>query len=278
MSESGEDYDQPPSSPRKTSGRLPDADENKPHWAKSFFSFIAQHPSLPETLTVYAQFIFNIFLLLCCGYLIYCFWSAVKGDVDTKAERAMADIMVESKKCVQEYESNNCASESRPPYMENVCENWLNCIKRDPKKVGRARVSAHTFAEIFNSFVEPISYKAMIFTIILVFSSFGVSNFVRKHISKDNSKDNLANSQNQVFSFFRGKAQQYQPNYGYAYGYGAPPPPTPQRSFSGPDGAFYAGTPWHQPLPGVGFEPQPSGGYGQIEGQSSPVRRIAFNG
>jgi len=35
-------------------------------------------------------------------------------------------------------------------------------MSRDPREVARARVSAETFAEILNSFVEPISYKAMV--------------------------------------------------------------------------------------------------------------------
>jgi hypothetical protein len=35
-------------------------------------------------------------------------------------------------------------------------------MNRDPTVVGRARVSAETFAEIINSFIEPISYKTMV--------------------------------------------------------------------------------------------------------------------
>jgi Di-sulfide bridge nucleocytoplasmic transport domain len=35
-------------------------------------------------------------------------------------------------------------------------------MNRDPTVVGRARVSAETFAEIVNSFIEPISYKTMV--------------------------------------------------------------------------------------------------------------------
>jgi len=35
-------------------------------------------------------------------------------------------------------------------------------MNRDPNSVGRAKISAHTFAQIFNSFIEPISYKAMV--------------------------------------------------------------------------------------------------------------------
>ena len=280
MSDSGEDNDQPPKSPRKTSGRLPDSSENKPHWATSFFSFIAQHPTLPETLTVYAQFVFNIFLLSCCGYLIYCFWSAVQDDVEKKSFEAMADISAEIARCAQDYRNNNCEPEKRTPYMANVCDNWYKCMTRDPRKVGRAKVSAHTFAEIFNSFVDTISYKAMIFTAIMVFGCFAISNFVcYLFLHRTGPKGETADSYRwyQAFGFFRHKAQQYQPNYGYGYGYGGPPPPTPQRSFSGQEGGFYAGTPWHQPPPGVGFEPQPSGGFGQIEGQGSPVRRIVYN-
>lgn len=35
-------------------------------------------------------------------------------------------------------------------------------MNRDPTVVGRAKVSAETFAEIINSFIEPISYKTMV--------------------------------------------------------------------------------------------------------------------
>ena len=81
----------------------------------------------------------------------------------------------------------------------------------------------------------------------------------------------------QAFGYFRTKTQEYQPPYGY--GYAVPQPqPTPQRSFSGQDaGGFYGGTPWFQPPAGAGLEPQPSGGFGQIEGRGSPQRRLQYN-
>lgn len=81
MSDSGEDQE-PQKSPRKV------AVQEKSHWAGSFFQFLAEHPSLPQTLSYYAQFLFNVFLLCCCGYLIYCFWSAVLGDVDNKSNES----------------------------------------------------------------------------------------------------------------------------------------------------------------------------------------------
>ena len=255
MSDSGDDSEHPAaSSPRKTSNQHsqqgPDM-QNKPHWLASLFTFIAQHPTVPHILSFYAQLLFNLFLLGGCAYLFYCFWSAVQGDVDKKSHEAMADIMAEMAACAEQYTANKCDRTTRVPAMETVCENWSKCMNRDPARVGRAKVSAHTFAEIFNSFVEPISYKAMIFTLIMVFGCFAISNF--------------------AFGFFRNKTS----DAGYQSYYQPAPPPTPQRTFSGQDGNGFYGTPWHQPT--VGFEPQPSGGYGQIEGRGSPVRRIAYN-
>ena len=271
MSDSGEDTE-PPRPSRK------EKEEKKPHWAGSLFSFIAEHPSLPQTLSYYAQFIFNIFLLLCCGYLIYCFWSAVLGDVQTKQDEASAEVMAQMAQCARDYQENRCDPATRMNALEQYCNEKERCLKRDPRKVGRAKVSAHTFAEIFNSFVEPISYKAMLFTLVMIFGCFGLSNFVCRFTRKAPTPEESTDESEQAFVFFRNKASQWQqPNYGYGYGYGPPPPPTPQRSFSNQDRSFYAGTPWHQPLPGMGFEPAPSGGYGQIEGQGSPQRRLVYN-
>jgi hypothetical protein len=126
------------------------------------FTFIAQHPTVPHILSFYAQLIFNIFLLGGCIYMIYCFWAAVQGDVDKKSHEAMADIMVEMAACAKSYRENRCDPSMRLPALETVCNNWDKCMNQDPTRVGRAKVSAHTFAEIFNSFVEPISWKAMV--------------------------------------------------------------------------------------------------------------------
>ena len=76
----------------------------------------------------------------------------------------MANTLAEMAVCAKDYQENNCDSERRAPALESICNNWERCMTRDPASVGRARVSAHTFAEIFNSFIEPISIKAMVGT------------------------------------------------------------------------------------------------------------------
>jgi hypothetical protein len=90
--------------------------------------------------------------------------------------------------CSKEYLENRCAPNTRVPAMEKACLAWEKCMNRDPTVVGRARVSAETFAEIINSFIEPISYKTMvnlfytylmnkIFCLLAVFGSVFLSNF-----------------------------------------------------------------------------------------------------
>ncbi|EME77232.1 uncharacterized protein MYCFIDRAFT_42420 [Pseudocercospora fijiensis CIRAD86] len=251
VSDSGEDSEMHAKSPRKVSGKHKDVhgDESKPHWISNLFTFIAQHPTVPHILSFYAQLAFNVFLLAGCGYLVYSFWSAVQGDVDKKSHEAMADIMAEMAECARQYTSNNCDPSKRMPALETVCRGWQRCMEQDPHKVGRAKVSAHTFAEIFNSFVEPISWKAMAFTFLLVFGCFATTNL--------------------AFGFFRDKSsqagQQYAPNY-YQH------PPTPQRTFSNEYPQQF-GTPWHNAPP---LEPGPSG-YAQIEGRGSPVRTLQYH-
>ena len=140
-----------------TSGRPPG-----PSTIASFFGFIHKHPDLPHILSYYAQLLLNFFLVFFFIYIIYSFWSTISSDVDKKSEEAITDILADMAVCAQNYRDNKCEKENRAPALATVCDNWERCMNKDPRSVGRARVSAHTFAEIFNSFIEPISYKAMV--------------------------------------------------------------------------------------------------------------------
>lgn len=91
-------------------------------------------------------------------------------------------IMKEISVCAKLYHENRCDPENRVPAMDEPCRNWETCMDRDPDTVGRyislhfvigtcsknlfeiyrAKVSAETFAEIVNGFIDPISYKSMV--------------------------------------------------------------------------------------------------------------------
>lgn len=158
------------SNSRSEKQQVPTAQIPEIGFIPSFFTFIEKHPNLPHILSYYAQFLLNTFLVFFLMYLVYSFWSTIRSDVDLRSREVATETLAEMAACAREYKENRCDRSSRVPAMETVCENWEKCMKQDPTKVGRAKVSAYTFAEILNNFVEPISIKTMVCLLILPYA------------------------------------------------------------------------------------------------------------
>ena len=128
------------------------------------FTFLESHPHIPRILSYYAQFAFNLTLAFLTLYVIVAFLLAIRSDVMKASEEVSADILAEMDACARNFVENRCGGEGgkRLPALESVCDTWERCMNRDPAKVGRAKVSARTLAEIFNGFIEPISLKTMV--------------------------------------------------------------------------------------------------------------------
>ncbi|KAL1618311.1 hypothetical protein SLS54_007288 [Diplodia seriata] len=276
---------------RRTTGRSrrdADADSDEEDRGKdgknnvigAILSYIDSHPNLPHTLSYYAQLVLNFFFVGCIICIVYSFWSAIQSDVNIEADRAIAEALAEMAICARDYRENRCEPATRVPAMAQLCDNWHACMNRDPKKVGRARVSAHTFATIFNSFIEPISWKAMFFCLIIVIVCLFVNNIA---FTKFRNTHPVHHQQGH-----HDPSQQYQ-QWQQQQQWGVPP--TPQRYPSGgwdtPGhpmmiGGFYQ-TPAHHSMQQLGgFEPRPSqtpggpGAHQQPAGSASPVKRLQF--
>lgn len=128
----------------------------------SILTFIDLHPNLPNTLSTYIQFILNCFFAFCFMYVLYGIFATIRNDIDERAMMESSDILAEMAVCAREFKDNRCERDTRVPAMESVCNSWEKCMSRDPYLVGRSRLSAGMFAEIFNSFIEPISIKAIV--------------------------------------------------------------------------------------------------------------------
>ncbi|KAL1952512.1 hypothetical protein VTO42DRAFT_5098 [Malbranchea cinnamomea] len=205
---------QPQPQPSRPSNEIP--------FFSRLFTFLESHPHIPRILSYYAQFAFNLTLAFLTLYVIVAFLLAIRSDVIRASDDESARILAEMAVCARNYVENRCGGENgrRLPALETVCENWERCMNQDPAKVGRAKVSAQTLAEIFNGFIEPISLKTMIFMIASLTSFVAVSNF--------------------TFSFFRTKSN-YPPHpdpapASSAAGAGVPPNPFnyPFRPFTPP--------------------------------------------
>ena len=100
------------------------------------------------------------------------FFLTVRRDVDIKVDEQLSQILSEIAQCSKSYIENRCSPEQRVPAMEKSCVMWENCMKRDPSVVGRAKLSAETFAEIINGLIEPISYKTMVLDAFVIVVAF----------------------------------------------------------------------------------------------------------
>jgi len=119
---------------------------------------------LPYVLLGYLQFFFNLSLILVFLYLLVQFILTVQRDVEQRISEYSMEIVQEIAQCALQHKSNLCAT-SPIPAMAHQCSAWETCMNRDPSKVGRARVGAELIAEVVNGFVEPISWKTLIFTL-----------------------------------------------------------------------------------------------------------------
>jgi hypothetical protein len=172
----------------------------------SVLSWIEAHPQLPHVLSFYVQLFLNLSLVLIFLYLLYSFWATIRSDVDKRSSEVAQETLAEMANCANSFVENRCERAQRVPAMDKICNEWELCMNRNPDAVGRARVSAHTFAEIFNSFIEPISWKAMIFAAMITASCFAVSNL--------------------AFNLFRAKTETHPMMANYMH----PPQMTPQHS------------------------------------------------
>ncbi|KAH7401153.1 Di-sulfide bridge nucleocytoplasmic transport domain-containing protein [Phaeosphaeria sp. MPI-PUGE-AT-0046c] len=167
----------------------------------SFMHWIEAHPNLPSVLSYYLQLSVNLVLAGVFVYIIYCAWSAVLADVDIEASKYVAKITVETAACAKQYTDNRCRPDERVPAMEKLCSDWERCMNRDAQKVARASVTAKTFAMIFNSFVEEFSYKSMIFTAIVIFGGFNLSNWAFGLLRHQSSPQSAQQQQHQMNDF-----------------------------------------------------------------------------
>ncbi|KAI0726012.1 Di-sulfide bridge nucleocytoplasmic transport domain-containing protein [Fomitopsis betulina] len=134
------------------------------HYTLNMPGSAPQQSDLPYVLLGYLQFFFNLSLILVFLYLLLQFILTVQRDVEHRISEYSMEIVQEIAQCSLQHKANQCATNAIPA-MTRQCAVWETCMNRDPSKVGRARVGAELIAEVVNGFVEPISWKTLIFTL-----------------------------------------------------------------------------------------------------------------
>jgi hypothetical protein len=86
------------------------------------------------------------------------------------------EYLAEIEMCSQNYHLNRCGTTGAVPALASACASWQRCSARNPANVGRARVAAETVAEIVNGFVDVVSWKSMLFTLLSLIIVVGATN------------------------------------------------------------------------------------------------------
>lgn len=120
------------------------------------------HRDIPYVLSSYLQLFVNMCFVALIFYCLFLCYKTIQQDVAAKVEEYSSEILQEMAQCSKDYLDNRCAPDQRVPAMDKPCIAWERCMNRDPAAVGRAKVSAETFAEIIESFMAKFSYKTMV--------------------------------------------------------------------------------------------------------------------
>lgn len=100
----------------------------------------------------------------------------LQHDISDKMREYEMDYLADVEGCSQAYHLNRCGTETAVPALASACAAWQRCSARDPAVIGRARVTAETMAEIVNGFVDVVSWKSMLFTLLSLVIVVGATN------------------------------------------------------------------------------------------------------
>ncbi|KAL0223871.1 hypothetical protein P9112_003261 [Eukaryota sp. TZLM1-RC] len=129
-----------------------------------------KHYHLPVVISGYIRLVFNIFCLICLIAALVVFFFALRGDITLRTARSMESLLQEIAQCEKDFVESNCATiKSGGAALSALCHQWQLCMNRDPSKIEITSISVKAVAEAVNSFVEPITYKTMVFVALLFF-------------------------------------------------------------------------------------------------------------
>jgi len=124
----------------------------------------------PYFISGYIQLFFNLLIVSFCVYLLWCFYSTIRDDIETKVQLFSEEVVGQMTKCAKDFRENRCDPLERVPAMEQLCRSWEACMQQDPMVVAtRAKFSAETLGEGLNAFFEKISWKTIICLSLLLF-------------------------------------------------------------------------------------------------------------
>lgn len=112
------------------------------------------------TTHLYFQLYLKIITTVFC--VLLAIWGVISAFKDVKLEKQkkIDEQKSEQEKCRSKYNANFCQSNDRPELVSK-CEEWRQCMEREPTEVPTLKIAVRYSATLINDFVNMLSPKSI---------------------------------------------------------------------------------------------------------------------
>ncbi|KAH3670737.1 hypothetical protein OGAPHI_001252 [Ogataea philodendri] len=143
------------------------APKQQKSYSKLVYTLLSD-PQCASNLTLVVQILLNTLVFVSFATMVLFSFLAIKHDADRKIQGYSNKLMHEISLCKREYFRNNCSPELRVPALEEPCNEWDNCMNRDPESVITTVAYFEIMADCMNAFFHNLSFRTLFGLILLI--------------------------------------------------------------------------------------------------------------
>ncbi|KAH3671975.1 hypothetical protein OGAPHI_000161 [Ogataea philodendri] len=127
----------------------------------------------PYLISTYLQLAMNTLTALYAMKLVYDSIQTIKQDVDRGLKEKLQSTYFEMRACRQNFLDNNCQLPTRAPALRDSCQEWKNCMNRNPMlSLNYSTLIAEIFGATISSFVEPLGIKSFLLLVVFLVCNY----------------------------------------------------------------------------------------------------------
>lgn len=115
----------------------------------------------PNVLLSYLQVVLNFSFVGCLLHSVFFVRSVIIEDLHLHfQDRALLNVR-QSAGCLQEYDTNHCKHLSHIPALGPICDEWKQCMERDPRAFLKTQETLVLVAQTLNRFFDAMHYRTL---------------------------------------------------------------------------------------------------------------------
>lgn len=143
------------------------------------WNLILNNPSAPYVLSLYLQLFINavvVFTLIAAAAILF---AKVRTDIAHQNSEYASAHSIQVARCAREFLLNKCPQDPLDPVRPSIasrCDELRKCRDSAPTRLGGAKVAAETLGIIIDGFFKPLSYKLLIFMVLMPLATILIIN------------------------------------------------------------------------------------------------------